>query len=631
MTFRYDINGIRALAVLSVVIYHFIPESLPGGFVGVDVFFVISGYLMTSIIITKLDANRFNIWDFYLARANRILPALLTLCFTLLILGLFLITPVEYEKLAKQILASSLFISNLVYYKESGYFAEDSLENWLLHTWSLSVEWQFYLIYPVAMVIIFKLFARKFIPLILASATLSSLGLCMWLSSRNPELSYFALPTRAWEMLAGGLTYFFGSKVQSKTTKCFEYVGISLILLSCVAFSENIAWPGYAAILPVLGTCLIIASNQNNFSLLNNSVLQKLGSWSYSIYLWHWPVVVVIYKMQLGPLYTVFGLAFSGVLGFISYQYIERLKLKNHNSTFKSCFKNKPLQSSIFIAALSIIVFSTDGIISRSSNEYQTAISDVKASPLRDLCHTNKYIPPNDSCEYFEDKSIKWATLADSHSVEIAYALADKVSEQGEGVKQFSFSGCRPSYGMGRDFSNCARWYNDVVDYVNTNESIENVVFIHRYSSQIHGGDNHLYPALPPARLTQTSLQVLESLDRAIIALAKHKKHVIVIYPVPELPRTITKMIDSAYTKGLDFENLRGTETNWYLERNKAIINHFDDSEYPSNVVFIKPYEHFCDSSFCYALKDGRALYFDDDHLSVYGASKLVADILSNK
>ena len=160
MTFRYDINGIRALAVLSVVIYHFLPESLPGGFVGVDVFFVISGYLMTSIIITKLDVNKFNIWDFYLARANRIIPALLALCFTLLILGFFLITPVEYEKLAKQILASSLFISNLVYYKESGYFAEDSLENWLLHTWSLSVEWQFYLIYPIAMVIIFKLFTN---------------------------------------------------------------------------------------------------------------------------------------------------------------------------------------------------------------------------------------------------------------------------------------------------------------------------------------------------------------------------------------------------------------------------------------------------------------------------------------
>tara|TARA_Y100000780_G_scaffold119253_1_gene107535 strand:+ start:5391 stop:7286 length:1896 start_codon:yes stop_codon:yes gene_type:complete len=631
MTFRYDINGIRALAVLSVVIYHFLPESLPGGFVGVDVFFVISGYLMTSIIITKLDVNKFNIWDFYLARANRIIPALLALCFTLLILGFFLITPVEYEKLAKQILASSLFISNLVYYKESGYFAEDSLENWLLHTWSLSVEWQFYLIYPIAMVIIFKLFTRKFIPLILTLATLSSLALSVWLSSRNPELSYFALPTRAWEMLAGGLIYFFGSKVQSKITKCFELVGISLILLSCIAYSENIAWPGYAAILPVLGTCLIIASNQNNSSLLNNYVLQKLGVWSYSIYLWHWPVVVVIYKMQLGPLYTVIGLAISGVLGFISYQCIERLKLKNHNSTFMSSLKNKPIQCSIFIAALSFMVFSTDGIISRSSNEYQTAVSDVKASPLRELCHTNKYVPPKDSCEYFEDKNIKWATLADSHSVEIAYALANKVSEQGEGVKQFSFSGCKPSYGMSSNFSNCAKWYNDVVDYVITNESIENVVFIHRYSAQISGGDNHLYPALPPERLTKTSLQVIESIDRAILALAEHKKRVIVIYPVPELPRAITKMIDSAYTADLDFKNLRGTKANWYLERNRVIINHFDDLVYPSNVVFIKPYELFCDSSFCYAVKDGRALYFDDDHLSVYGASILAADIVSNK
>ncbi|PRO68742.1 acyltransferase family protein [Alteromonas gracilis] len=629
MTFRHDINGIRALAVLSVVIFHFLPSWLPGGFVGVDVFFVISGYLMTAIIVTKLTSNNFNIWDFYLARANRIIPSLLVLCLVLLLLGFFLLTPVEYGKLAKQTLASSLFISNLVYYKESGYFAEDSLENWLLHTWSLSVEWQFYLIYPIAMIVVSKLLARKLIPFILTIGTVSSLALSIWLSPKNPELSYFALPTRAWEMLAGGLLFFWGFKTQSRATKILEYLGVTFIVLSCIVFSEDIIWPGYAAILPVLGTCLIIAANQNDSSILNKLLFQKLGAWSYSIYLWHWPLVVLIYTAQLGPLFIPPGLILTLILGYASYNYVERLKLIDRNSTLISCFKNIPLQSALIIAAFSFFVFSTNGIISRASMEYQTAVNDIKASPLRAQCHTNKYMPPKDACEYFVNKNVKWATLADSHSVEIAYALAKDVSKRGEGVKHFSFSGCKPSYGMNNDFSPCARWYNDVVDYLIADKTIENVVFLHRYSSQIVGGSNHSYPALPLSKIGIRGEQILENIDRVILALAKHKKNVIVLYPVPELPDKISKLIDTNYTQSLSFENLKGTETNWFLKRNEVIISHFDNAEYPDNVVFVKPHKHFCDKELCYAVKDGRAVYFDDDHLSVYGASGLVNEIIS--
>lgn len=629
MTFRHDINGIRALAVLSVVIFHFLPKWLPGGFVGVDIFFVISGYLMTSIIFTKLESKSFNIWDFYLARANRIIPALLTLCFVLLIFGFFLLTPVEYAKLAEQTLSSSLFISNLAYYMDSGYFAEDSLENWMLHTWSLSVEWQFYLIYPVAMLVVAKLFAMKLIPFILSVATFCSFGLCVWLSSKNPDLSYFALPTRAWEMLAGGLLFFWGCNLRSRISKSLEYLGIGFIILSCFIFSEETAWPGYAAILPVLGACLIIAANQNNSSILNKVVFQKLGAWSYSIYLWHWPLVVIIYKAQLGPSFTLIGFILTLILGYVSYRYIERLKLQDHNSTIKSCLKNLPLQCSLFIAFTSFIVFSTNGVIMRASAEYQTVINDVKASPLRDKCHTNKYITPEDACEYFDGKNIKWATVADSHSVEIAYALAQKVSEQDEGVKHFSFSGCKPSYGMQDDFSSCARWYNDAVDYIIKNKTIENVVFIHRYSRQIVGGSNYAYPALPSSKIGISGLQFLENIDRAILEFAKYKKNVVVIYPIPELPKAISKLIDRNYMQDLDFTNLKGTETGWYLRRNEVIRNHFDNAQYPQNVVFVKPQDFFCSKDFCHASKDGRALYFDDDHLSVYGASRLVQDIIS--
>lgn len=631
MTFRQDINGIRALAVLSVVIFHFTPLLLPGGFVGVDIFFVISGFLMTSIIFTKLDIKSFNIWDFYLARANRIIPALLTLCFALLVVGLFQLTPVEYAKLAKQSLSSSLFISNLTYYMESGYFAEDSLENWLLHTWSLSVEWQFYLIYPISIIVVTKFFARSLIPVILAAATILSYGLSIWLSSKNPELSYYALPTRAWEMLAGGLLFFWSFRGRSALNRTLEYVGVSLILISCIFFSETVAWPGYAAALPVVGACLIIAANRNSSSILSNVLFQKLGTWSYSIYLWHWPIVVIIYKQQLGEIFIFGGFVLTLFLGYLSYRYVEQIKLKNKNSTMFSCFKNKPVLGAFIIATMSYTVYSTNGLIFRAPIEYQTVINDMKASPMRDKCHTDKYISPQDACEYFYDDNIKWATLADSHSVEIAYALADEVKKQGEGVKHFSFSGCKASYGMRDDFSNCARWYNDVVDYITSNKSIENVVFIHRYSSQIVGGSNKDYPKLPLSEFKKSSLQIIENIDRAILELAKHKKQVIVIYPIPELPMMIRKMTDKVYSKGLDFQNLKGTEKNWYLRRNETILNHFDNSKFPPNVIFVKPDKIFCNEVICHAIKDGRALYFDDDHVSVYGASQLVQDIISKK
>ncbi|HDC4429464.1 TPA: acyltransferase, partial [Enterobacter asburiae] len=160
MKFRHDINGLRAIAVMAVVLFHFNPSMLPGGFIGVDVFFVISGFLMTSIIVGGINNNSFNIAKFYCARANRIIPALSVLCITLLIFGWFNLTPSDYKMLAKHAASSIGFISNIIYMGETGYFDASSHEKWLLHTWSLSVEWQFYIFYPLLIILL-----KKFISL----------------------------------------------------------------------------------------------------------------------------------------------------------------------------------------------------------------------------------------------------------------------------------------------------------------------------------------------------------------------------------------------------------------------------------------------------------------------------------
>lgn len=178
-TFRHDINGLRAIAVIAVVLFHFNPSWVPGGFAGVDVFFVISGFLMTGIIFRGLEQNNFSILKFYVARANRIIPALAVLCSVLLVVGWFYLTPLEYKALGKHAASSITFLSNITYWREAGYFDTSSHEKWLLHTWSLSVEWQFYIIYPIILVLLSKLFSIKTIKSILLAGTILGFIFCV--------------------------------------------------------------------------------------------------------------------------------------------------------------------------------------------------------------------------------------------------------------------------------------------------------------------------------------------------------------------------------------------------------------------------------------------------------------------
>ena len=202
--FREDINGLRALAVVVVVLYHFGIPGFTGGFIGVDVFFVISGFLMTRIIITSMEKGNFSILSFYIARAKRILPALLFLCFILMILGWFFLPSIEYDNLAIHVISAIYFLSNIKFWREAGYFDVSSHEKWLLHTWSLSVEWQFYLLLPLFIVLFWRYFGAKGVAISLLVAGVCSLLLSSLLVNFSSSAAFYLLPTRGWEMLAGG-------------------------------------------------------------------------------------------------------------------------------------------------------------------------------------------------------------------------------------------------------------------------------------------------------------------------------------------------------------------------------------------------------------------------------------------
>ena len=257
MKFREDINGLRAFAVLGVLIFHFNHAWLPGGFAGVDVFFVISGFLMTSIIFRGLEGNNFSILNFYRSRFRRIVPALLVVVALLAIYGWLFLSPIPYYALSKHGGSSLLFFSNFIYLNESGYFDVASLEKLLLHTWSLSVEWQFYLIYPVVLILLSKVFSINNLKRIIVGLTVFGFAFSVYSSSKWPLHSYFLFPARAWEMLLGGVAYLYPLTIQSRIKKNgLEIVALGLILLSYFTASAETVWPGYYALLPVVGAFL---------------------------------------------------------------------------------------------------------------------------------------------------------------------------------------------------------------------------------------------------------------------------------------------------------------------------------------------------------------------------------------
>lgn len=247
--FRSDINGLRAWAVVAVILYHFGVPGFSGGFVGVDVFFVISGFLMTGIVVKGLEQGNFSLIGFYMARARRIVPALVALCAVLLGVGWFVLMPPDYKMLGSHTIYSLTFLSNIEFWLEAGYFDVASHEKWLLHTWSLSVEWQFYLALPVVLWVVWHLKPGR-----VAQTWAVSIGLVLSLAASvlttdaHPTTAFFLLHTRAWEMLGGGLVFLLARVPKFSVAHCrwLEAIGLLLILVSVAVFDKGSAWPGLA-------------------------------------------------------------------------------------------------------------------------------------------------------------------------------------------------------------------------------------------------------------------------------------------------------------------------------------------------------------------------------------------------
>lgn len=329
-TYRPDIDGLRAFAVLSVVLYHAFPGAVPGGFVGVDVFFVISGFLISSTILAELNEHRFSFAAFYGRRIRRIFPALSVCMAAVLAYGFIALTPIELEQLGKHVFFGASFLSNIALWNEAGYFDVDATYKPLLHLWSLGIEEQFYIVWPVLLWVAFQRKAR--LDVMLGAIFIASFAINVALSITNISDDFYLPISRFWELLAGAALARLGQvTLASHSRSLVSAAGLAALLLSVAMLTAESRFPGWLALLPVGGAAAIILAGPEavlNRIVLSNPVAVGIGLVSYPLYIWHWPLISYAYIVRMGkpptPLMAAAIVAVSFLLAWFTYRFIER-------------------------------------------------------------------------------------------------------------------------------------------------------------------------------------------------------------------------------------------------------------------------------------------------------------------
>jgi len=329
LNYRPDIDGLRALAILSVVLFHAFPDLIPGGFVGVDVFFVISGYLISSIIFGSLERNRFSITEFYIRRVKRIFPALLLVMITTLIIGWFVLLNHEFKQLGKHVFGGASFVSNFFFWQESGYFDTASKTKPLLHLWSLAIEEQFYIFWPILLLLVRKYKWGFF--WVTASIAILSFAENIYYTIVSPESAFYLPIPRLWELMVGGILAYINQhspELISKYKQVQSIGGLVLIALALILIDEGKAFPGWWALLPVVGTFLTISAGPTSYinaNLLSLKPMLWIGLISYPLYLWHWVILsyidILFYSPSNEMLFSALVLSF--LLAWGTYRFVE--------------------------------------------------------------------------------------------------------------------------------------------------------------------------------------------------------------------------------------------------------------------------------------------------------------------
>jgi peptidoglycan/LPS O-acetylase OafA/YrhL len=500
LAYRKDLDGLRALAILPVLFFHFDFSWFSGGYVGVDVFFVLSGYLISSILIKEINNKEFSFFQFFNRRIRRLMPMAFTIYIFCLLVFLFIYPNVYYQKVTDAVLTSMLFTSNLYFWQQGGYFTGAFLEiNPLLHTWSLSVEEQFYLFFPIFLIVLFKITTSSiFRFLAICILTLISLFLAVQFApSYQSFAAFYLLPPRMYELSIGAIFAYLIIKMPNNNCRNLpgiKELGFVMILVPIFLFDKNTTFPSYNALMPVLGAAFIIFSNNKNNiinKLLTNKLIVYIGLISYSLYLWHWPLIVIKNWVYPNAAFLVdfLTICLCFILSALSYRYIEKP------------FRNKDLipgKILVIIASASFaLLFCITLILSHYGNSFivdndrkieLAYLSATVAEPNRGYCtdkirNTNKF----HYCEWQSDnlQAKNIFVWGDSHGSALMPAF--ELFKSKYNIRFTHNTGCPPFPNIERNdnINNCVKINNLVLEHIN-NEKYDMIIFAAAFNNYLN-------------------------------------------------------------------------------------------------------------------------------------------------
>ena len=629
LDYRKEIEGLRALAVIGVVAFHIGLTRIGGGFVGVDIFFVISGFLISRIILNEMANGEFSLAGFYSRRARRILPVLLAVVAVVYVAALFLLIPSDLVALSKSTIATVLFVSNHFFLSQTGYFQPDAQDVPLLHTWSIGVEEQFYLVFPLLLWLLFR-YARRALPAVIVTGMVALFALSAWGVTAYPAAAFYLIPFRAWELLLGASLAVLTLPTCGRLLgNVLLMAGLALIVFACCYFDRTTPTPGLPALIPCLGAWLVIYAGPSARSgagrLLTNPVVAGIGRISYSMYLWHWPPVVFI-QQNIKPIASLswleVGLYFAVLIAVsaVSYAVIE--------SPFRDPRVIAPKRAMAAAAGLAAVLLiaagaavSTKGFPARLSKEKQliARYSDYESSvdPVTSRCHaaltTDLSQFPLSSCVARDASKPTIMFWGDSVMQFEMPGLRAAALAQGFAVAQATMSACRPIADADFD-KTCTAFVSMVRDRI-VQQKPGLVVMSARWN-------------IEDPNTKATGRPVYERALALAADIAREGTAVVLLGPPVQygvaLPRLLLK------TKGDDFEAFDATR---YVMASAGEVDRRmrAAAEKLPGIAYISVMDALCPGGRCKVVTKGVPMSFDVHHMtqpgSLYLAERIFPDI----
>jgi peptidoglycan/LPS O-acetylase OafA/YrhL len=636
IVYRKDIDGVRALAVLSVVLFHAFPGYLPGGFIGVDVFFVISGYLISSIITAELDRGKFSFLDFYARRVRRIFPALLLVLVSTGVVGLAVLFPDEVQQLFKHELGGTLFLSNLVLMRESGYFDHEAITKPLLHFWSLAIEEQFYLFWPFLLWLTHRLRWPRW-GLIL-TVGLASFAANIWWTEQDSVVAFYSITTRGWELLVGAWLAIVRPLRAAphlrdhSAWRSMGGVGALLFALSLLLESGQ-GFPGWRALLPVSAAALMLAAPEHAFwnrRVLSHPILRWIGLISYPLYLWHWPLLSFAHVLSGDEptlLVRTLSVLLSVLLAALTYRWIER---PVRHATGQATWLARP---TVWLSLLMIVWACFAGYQTLANTRWTQSSHppDTSAFETSKACQDKLGIKDSGFCVmHAPELTEKIFLLGDSHADNLYQGLAEPLRQRGINLIKVGGGNCTPLLGIdtvtATALKGCDEFITPVLQMAVQDTSVRTVI-LSSYSISVVTGGFHYRSGKELRLLDKESVDAqadslaiyLRGLDRTLSTLEAAGKRVVLVLDTPELdfhprqcePRRLSLSERQNCFVSREKVRARLGELQGRIQQLASKRQH---------VRIVNPQNVLCDDTRCDARRNDHYLYQDRDHLSAHGS-----------